>query len=76
MLGFSHLNVSGLLDHLESKALALTTLEKNQKLADIQCKWDKNDDIGTYFNKIKSWRKSYMTTMTSSGLKRCSCYKW
>lgn len=29
------------------------TLQKNQKLGKIQCEWDKNDNIGTYFTTIK-----------------------
>jgi len=53
VLGFSHLTVADLLTHLEDKCLALTTLQKNKKLADINCVWDKNDDIGTYFAQVE-----------------------
>ena len=53
VLGLSHLTVADVLDHIESQCLSLTTLEKNQKLGDIRCEWDKNDDIDTFFNKIE-----------------------
>lgn len=53
VLGFRHLTVVVIITHLEDKCLALTTLEKNKKLADINCIWDKNDGIGTYFTQVK-----------------------
>ena len=59
VMGFSHLTVNNLLDHLETKGLALTTLEKNTKLAEIQCEWDKNDDIGTYFTKVEKLEEEF-----------------
>ena len=52
VLGLGHLTVADVLDHLEAQCLAMTTLEKNKKLAEISIAWDKNDDIDTFFDKV------------------------
>ena len=49
---FDGITVSDMLDHLESQCLALTGREKAQKLKSINLTWDRNDAIGTFFNKI------------------------
>ena len=58
VLGLGHLTVQDVLDHLEAQCLALTTLEKNKKLAEISIQWDKNDDIDTFFEKVEKLKEN------------------
>ena len=52
IFGFSQVTVSEMLDHLESKCLALTNREKATKLDEAKIKWDQDDDIATFFEKL------------------------
>ena len=52
VLGFSHLTVGEMLDHLETQCLSLTDRAKAKKLRDIHVEWDKNDDVATFFDNL------------------------
>ena len=52
ILGFTHLTVLDLLEHLESQCLALTNREKQSKLKECELPWEPGEDVGAYFTKL------------------------
>ena len=52
VLGFMHVTVADMLQHLEGQCHALTEREKKEKLQEVNVPWDQNDDIQTYFVKL------------------------
>jgi hypothetical protein len=52
VLGFSHITVQDMFEHLEQQCLAINDVDKAKKLRETHVEWDKNDDIVTYFDAL------------------------
>ena len=52
LLGFTHVCVSEMIDHLLQQCLPLTDIEKDEKLKAAQAPWNQDDDITTFFHKM------------------------
>ena len=52
LLGYTHVCVSEMLDHLMDQCIALTDVEKQEKLDAVLKPWNQDDDITTFFNNI------------------------
>ena len=52
VLGYSHVCVSEILDHLRSHCLEITDVEKDECLEETRKPWDLNDEITTYFLRL------------------------
>ena len=53
LLGFSHLTVNAMLEHLREQCLAVTFKEKKKKLKEINISWDHGDDIRVFLRNIQ-----------------------
>ena len=53
LLGFTHLTVSDMFDHLREQCLAMTSKEKKQKLKDINLEWEPNTDIRVFLSSVQ-----------------------
>ena len=53
ILGFSHVTVADMLDHLKRHCLAINNVNRAQKLREVHVPWDNNDDIYTFFTNIE-----------------------
>lgn len=52
ILGFTHVCVSEMLDHLHSNCLALTDVEKEKRLEETKLPWDQDIALPTYFHNL------------------------
>ena len=53
LLGFSHLTVNAMLEHLREQCLAMTFKEKKKKLKEININWDHGDDIRVFLRNVQ-----------------------
>ena len=51
ILELSACTVQEVLEHVKLQCLALTNVEKEEKMAETRMPWDLHNDIATYFNK-------------------------
>ena len=52
ILGFTHLTVLDMLEHLENQCLKLTNRERQSKLKECELPWEPGEDVNTYFTKL------------------------
>ena len=52
ILGFTHLTVRDMLEHLESQCLKLTNRERQSKLKECELPWEPGEDVNAYFTKL------------------------
>ena len=52
LLGYTHVCVSEMLDHLLTQCLALTDVEKQERLAAVGTPWNQDLALGTYFHNL------------------------
>ena len=57
VLGFSHLSLPNMLDHLETQCLSLTDREKAKKLQDIHVERDEHNDVEMFFTRLDNLDK-------------------
>ena len=52
LLGFTHVCVSEMLDHLRGQCLEMTDVEKSARMEDTRVKWDQGDELTSYFLRL------------------------
>ena len=63
LLGFTHVCVSEMLDHLTTQCLTITDTEKSEKLKAALKPWDHEDDIDTFFDDLDKIQKDLQDEM-------------
>ena len=53
LLGFTHVTVSEMLEHLREQCLAMTSREKKQKLKEVNLEWEQGDDVRVFLSKVQ-----------------------
>ena len=57
LLGFTHLTVNDLLEHLKEQCLAMTFKEKMRKLKEINLRWEHGIDICLYLGNVQKLKE-------------------
>ena len=60
LLGFTHVCVSEMLDHLATQCLTITDTEKSAKLTAALKPWSQEDDIDTFFDDLDKIQKDLL----------------
>ena len=58
LLGFTHVTVAGMLEHLTEQCLALTFKEKKKKLKEINLTWGHRNDIRVFLSNIQKLKET------------------
>ena len=61
LLGFTHVCVSEMLDHLTQQSLALTDVEKQERLQAAQLPWNQDDAIDTFYHILDKQQEELST---------------